>query len=371
MRRAIALAAQGLGATSPNPVVGAVVLDAAGEIVGEGFHPFPGGPHAEVVALEQAGERARGGTAVVTLEPCNHTGRTGPCVQALIAAGVARVVFAVRDPNPTAAGGASTLTEAGIEVEAGLLADEAERGNEGWLTSVRLGRPFVTWKYAASLDGRTAAADGTSRWITCAESRADVHRLRAEADAVLVGSGTVLADDPHLAVRNAPLRVGQPLRVVLDSSARTPVHARVLDDAAPTLILVAEDVAAGENVAALRKAGAEVAAVPRREDHLDLTRVLALLHERGVVSAFLEGGARLAGGFLADRLVDRVVAYLAPALIGGGGLPALTGPGAPTIDAALRLRLDEITPIGTDVRLVARRIASGGGRNCRWTGKEA
>ncbi len=357
MNRAIELAAQGLGATSPNPVVGAVVLDAAGEILGEGFHAVAGGPHAEVVALAQAGDRARGATCVVTLEPCNHTGRTGPCTQALISAGVARVVFAVRDPNPSAAGGAAVLTDAGIEVETGLLTVEAQQVNEAWLTFVRAGRPFVTWKYAATLDGRTAAADGTSRWITSSEARADVHRLRAEVDAVLVGSGTALADDPHLAVRKAPLlRAVPPLRVVIDTNARIPVAARILDDAAPTLILVAEDVAAGESAAALRKAGAEIVAVPRAADGLDLTRVLAVLHERGVVSVLLEGGARLAGGFLSARLVDKVVAYLAPALIGGGGLPALSGPGAPTIDAALRLRLDEITRIGADVRLTARPV---------------
>jgi diaminohydroxyphosphoribosylaminopyrimidine deaminase/5-amino-6-(5-phosphoribosylamino)uracil reductase len=358
MRRAIALAARGLGTTSPNPVVGAVVLDAAGEVVGEGFHAYPGGPHAEVEALMQAGERARGGTCVVTLEPCNHTGRTGPCVQALLAAGIARVVVAVRDPNPVASGGVAALTDAGIEVGTGLLAEAAERVNEAWLTYVRHGRPFLTWKYAASLDGRTAAADGSSRWITGPDARADVHRLRAESDAVLVGSGTVLADDPHLGVRKHTSD-RHPVRVVLDSNARTPTTARLLDDTAPTWILVAEDAVAGENAAALRKAGAEVLAVPRalHGDGLDLARALGVLHERAIVSVLLEGGARVAGSFLAERLVDRVVGYVAPVLIGGGGLATLTGPGAPTLDAALRLRLDEITPIGADVRLVARPAA--------------
>lgn len=357
MRRAISLAGRGLGATNPNPVVGAVVLDAAGEIVGEGFHQVAGGPHAEVVALQAAGGRARGGTCVVTLEPCSHTGRTGPCTRALVEAGITRVVFAVRDPNPTAAGGAAALTDAGVEVEVGLLGAEAEQVNEAWLTSVRARRPFVTWKYAASLDGRTAAADGTSRWITSSEARADVHRLRAEADAVLVGSGTVLADDPHLAVRKAPLlRAEPPLRVVVDSGARTPAQARILDAAAPTLILIAEDAAAGEAAHALRKAGADLVGVPRGAGGLDLTQVLAVLHERGVGSVLLEGGPRLAGGFLAERLVDKVVAYIAPALIGGGGPAALSGPGASSIDEALRLRLDEIRPVGVDVRLTARPV---------------
>lgn len=201
MRRALALSALGLGGTSPNPVVGCVILDAHGSVVGEGFHERAGGPHAEVHALRAAGDKARGGTALVTLEPCNHTGRTGPCAQALIEAGIARVVYAVADPNPTATGGAQTLGAAGIDVAGGLLEDEARAGNIAWLTSLKTGRPYVTWKYAATLDGRIAAADRTSRWISSAESRADVHRLRAEADAVVVGSGTMRADDPHLAVR--------------------------------------------------------------------------------------------------------------------------------------------------------------------------
>ena len=300
MARAIALAARGLGTTSPNPVVGAVVLDAAGNVVGEGFHAVAGGPHAEVEALRAAGDRARGGTCLVTLEPCNHTGRTGPCVDALRSAGVARVLYAVADPNPVAGGGAAELTAAGIDVEAGLLADEAERVNEAWLTYVRMGRPFVTWKYAASLDGRTAAVDGSSRWITSPESRADVHRLRASSDAVLVGSRTVLADDPQLAVRKADPVGRAPLRVLLDSTARTPTDSRVLDPAAPTLIFVAHDVPEGLRAQALRAAGAEVIGVPRAPAGigLDLAAVLAVLARRGVVSVLVEGGAGLAGGFL-------------------------------------------------------------------------
>ncbi|SPL96040.1 Diaminohydroxyphosphoribosylaminopyrimidine deaminase / 5-amino-6-(5-phosphoribosylamino)uracil reductase [[Actinomadura] parvosata subsp. kistnae] len=201
MARAVELAAHGHGSTSPNPVVGCVVLDAAGQVAGEGFHAYAGGPHAEVVALAQAGERARGGTAYVTLEPCDHTGRTGPCSRALLAAGVARVVIAVPDPNPKAAGGAARLREHGVAVTAGVLAEAAERVNEEWLTYARLGRSHVTWKFAATLDGRSAAEDGTSKWITSPEARADVHRLRAAADAIIAGIGTVLADDPHLTAR--------------------------------------------------------------------------------------------------------------------------------------------------------------------------
>ena len=361
MRRAVDLAARGIGTTTPNPVVGAVILDPQGRVVGEGFHARAGGPHAEVAALTEAGARARGGTAVVTLEPCNHTGRTGPCVTALLDAGIARVVVAVRDPHRLAAGGVEALESAGVEVEVGLLAEAAERVNEAWLTYVRAGRPFVTWKYAASMDGRVAAADGSSRWVSGAESRTEVHRLRAESDAVLVGSGTVLADDPHLAVRKSPTLHGQPLRVVLDTSARTPITARVLDDAAPTLVFVAEDAEDARDtrdtgVARLRGAGAEVVAVPRAPSGrgLDLAAVLSVLHGRNVVSLLLEGGPHLAGSFLAERLVDRVLAYVAPVLIGGGGLPALAGAGAPTLDAALRLRVDEVGRSGPDVRIVAR-----------------
>ncbi len=353
MRRALALAGRGLGTTSPNPVVGAVILDIVGTVVGEGFHVKAGGPHAEVLALSAAGTRAQNGTAVVTLEPCNHVGRTPPCVQGLLDAGIARVVVAVRDPFAPAAGGVEALRAAGLEVEVGVLAAEAERVNEAWLTSVRTGRPFVTWKYAASLDGRSAAADGTSQWITGPAARADVHRLRAECDAVIVGSGTVLADDPALTVRDSPVRSSQPLRVVLDSALRTPPSARVLDDSAPTLIFKAPGAVAADP---LLYAGAKVLTVPQAADGvgLDLSAVLAELHSRQVISVLLEGGPRLAGSFLAAGLVDRVVGYVAPVLIGGDGLPALAGPGAPTIDAARRFRLDEITPIGPDVRLVAR-----------------
>jgi diaminohydroxyphosphoribosylaminopyrimidine deaminase/5-amino-6-(5-phosphoribosylamino)uracil reductase len=359
MRRAVELAERGLGTTAPNPVVGAVILDAAGQVVGEGFHARAGGPHAEVEALAAAGDRARGGTAVVTLEPCNHTGRTGPCVRALLDAGIERVVVAVRDPHRVAAGGAQALLDAGVEVEVGVLAAAAERVNEAWLTYVRAARPFVTWKYATSMDGRVAAVDGTSRWVSGVESRTEVHRLRAESDAVVVGSGTVLMDDPHLGVRKVPTLNGQPLRVVLDTQARTPVTARLLDDSAPTLIFVGEDADGAEGARALRKAGADVVAVPRAVagPGLDLAVVLSTLHERQVVSLLLEGGPHLAGSFLAERLVDRVIAYVAPLMIGGGGLPALAGLGAPTLDAALRLRLDDVTRIGPDVRLTARPAA--------------
>ncbi|MBT2367651.1 bifunctional diaminohydroxyphosphoribosylaminopyrimidine deaminase/5-amino-6-(5-phosphoribosylamino)uracil reductase RibD [Streptomyces sp. ISL-10] len=345
MRRAIALAARGLGSTSPNPVVGCVVTDAAGRVVGEGFHQRAGGPHAEVHALHAAGDRARGGTAYVTLEPCNHTGRTGPCAQALIEAGVARVVYAVADPDPQATGGAHTLRAAGIEVGQGLLQDEAEAGNIAWLTSVRLGRPHVTWKYAATLDGRTAAADGTSRWISSPDSRADVHRLRAESDAVLVGSGTLRADDPHLAVRGIE-GATQPLRVVLDSRATIPPTARVLDAAAPTLVVVREGADTGH------LSGVDVARLPHDDNGIGVHAVLGELYGRGVRSVLLEGGATLAGAFVAAGAVDRVVGYLSPVLLGAGPA-ALAGAGITTITEALRLDVTETVRIGPDLRITA------------------
>ncbi|TDD54267.1 bifunctional diaminohydroxyphosphoribosylaminopyrimidine deaminase/5-amino-6-(5-phosphoribosylamino)uracil reductase RibD [Nonomuraea terrae] len=379
MARAVELARLGHGSTSPNPVVGCVVLDAEGRVAGEGFHAYAGGPHAEVVALAQAGERARGGTAYVTLEPCDHTGRTGPCSRALLEAGVARVVVAVPDPNPKAAGGAARLRAHGVAVTSGVLTEPAERVNEEWLTYARLGRAHVTWKFAATLDGRSAAEDGTSQWITSPEARADVHRMRAGADAIMAGVGTVLADDPRLtarpekarpemtrpemtrpetarpetagseAARSGATRSGSavrvPLRVVVDTDARTPQAARVLDDAAPTLVAVAED--AGTDLKA------DLLRLPRHDGGLDLHALLRELAARDVVSVFLEGGPTLAGAFVARGLVDRVVAYLAPALLGSGPA-ALGAAGAGTIADLHRLTFDEISPMGPDVRLIAR-----------------
>ncbi|MFJ8311972.1 MULTISPECIES: bifunctional diaminohydroxyphosphoribosylaminopyrimidine deaminase/5-amino-6-(5-phosphoribosylamino)uracil reductase RibD [unclassified Streptomyces] len=346
MRRAIELAARGLGSTSPNPVVGCVITDASGALVGEGFHQRAGGPHAEVHALEAAGGKARGGTAYVTLEPCNHTGRTGPCVQALIEAGVTRVFYAVGDPNPQATGGADTLRAAGVQVERGLLAAEAEAVNTAWLTSVRLGRPHVTWKYAATLDGRIAAADGTSRWITSPESRADVHRLRAESDAVVVGSGTARTDDPHLAVRGIE-GATQPLRLAVDTNATAvKAGARILDGAAPTLIAVAEDA----DAAHLPEEA--VVRIPRAAAGLDVAALLAALHARGVRSVLLEGGPALAGAFVAAGAVDKVVGYLAPVLLGAGPA-ALADAGISTIAEALRLDISETVRIGPDLRITA------------------
>jgi len=343
MRRAITLAARGLTTTLPNPVVGCVLLSAQGETVGEGWHEHPGGPHAEVNALTAAGDRARGATAVVTLEPCAHTGRTGPCADALLAAGVRRVLVAVPDPSKRAAGGAARMRAGGMEVLVGVMAEEAIAGNEPWLTATRLGRPFVTWKLATSLDGRVAAADGTSRWITGEAARQDVHRLRAEVDTMLVGVGTVLADDPQLTVRDVGGRTAgrQPLRVVVDSAGRTPLGARVRDTAAPTWIATA----------------AEVGADPT--GRVDLRALLARLYERERRHVLLEGGPRLAGAMVRAGLVDRVVAYLAPVLLGAGP-SALEDAGITTIGEAWRLEPIDVHQVGVDVRVRARPRRTGG-----------
>jgi diaminohydroxyphosphoribosylaminopyrimidine deaminase/5-amino-6-(5-phosphoribosylamino)uracil reductase len=312
------------------------VLAADGTPVGEGATAPPGGPHAEIAALTMAGERARGGTAVVTLEPCAHTGRTGPCADALIAAGVARVVVAVPEPTELAGGGADQLRAAGIDVELGVEQAEAEAGAlAGWLTGVRQRRPFVIWKVAATLDGRVAAADGTSRWITGDEARAAVHRLRAACDAVVVGSGTALADDPQLTVRDADGRTAprQPLRVVVDRRGRLPAGARVLDDAAPTHVSSAGTPA----------------------------ELLAELFDRDVRCVLLEGGPTLAAAFLRDGLVDEAVVHLAPKLLGAG--PSLVGDlGIPTIAGALSLAVVDVTRLGRDVEVRLRPTRHTGGR---------
>jgi diaminohydroxyphosphoribosylaminopyrimidine deaminase/5-amino-6-(5-phosphoribosylamino)uracil reductase len=306
-----------------------VLLTPGGSVLAEGRHEGAGSPHAEVAALTRAGGHARGATAVVTLEPCNHTGRTGPCSSALLAAGVARVVYAQADTSALAAGGARRLSEAGIEVEGGLLADEAAALNPEWSLAVSRARPFVTWKVAASLDGRVAAADGTSRWITGEPARADVHEWRARCDAVLVGTGTVVADDPHLTVRDAQGRPWpaeqQPLRVVM-GRREVPTTSHVRDATAPSLMLPTRD--PGE--------------------------ALAVLAARGSHHVWLEGGPTLAGAFVGAGLVDRVVAYYAGLLL-GEGWGALGPAGVLTLAEAPRLDVVDVQVIGPDVRVVAER----------------
>jgi len=342
VHRAVEVAKAGAATALPNPVVGCVLLSDGGEVVGEGFHERAGGPHAEVVALAAAASRSRGSTAVITLEPCNHVGRTPPCSEALIAAGVRRVVVAVRDPWQPAAGGIDRLRAAGVEVvdlaEVGDAArtavDAAEDVNRVWLTATRHERPFVTWKTGMTIDGRVAAPDGTSKWITSAQSRADVHRLRACVDTMMVGVGTVLADDPQLTVRDAGgAPTGpQPLRVVIDSRGRTPGTARVLDDSADTWVATAAD------------AGADGAG------RVDLVAVLHRLYLRGRRHVLLEGGPRLAAAFFDAGLVDEALVYLAPALL-GAGRSAVDGGSVTTLSQLHRAQLRDVTRIGPDVRL--------------------
>ncbi|MFJ2535190.1 bifunctional diaminohydroxyphosphoribosylaminopyrimidine deaminase/5-amino-6-(5-phosphoribosylamino)uracil reductase RibD [Microbacterium maritypicum] len=323
MDRALHLAAR--GPRGANPQVGAVILSPDGTVLAEGWHHGAGTPHAEVDALSKlAPGDARGATAVVTLEPCNHTGRTGPCAVALIEAGIARVVYALDDPGAVSGGGAERLRSAGVDVEAGEQADAAHALIAGWLTAQRLGRPQITVKWAQSLDGRAAADDGSSQWITGPSARADVHRRRAEADAIAVGTGTVLADDPALTARDGDaLLPHQPIPVVIGSRP-TPADAAVHRHPHSPLFF----------------------------DTHDLHTVVADLHARGVQSLFVEGGPTLASAFIQAGLADRLLVYIAPALLGGGRL-ALTDIGVASIGEARRLTIDEWVPLGSDLLAIA------------------
>lgn len=346
MSRALALARQGLTSTHPNPRVGCVLLR-AGEVVGEGAHRRAGEPHAEVHALRAAGERAAGATAYVTLEPCNHHGRTPPCVDALIAARVARVVMAVEDPNPAVAGqGAARLQAAGIRVERGLLAAEARALNRGFFSRMERGRPWLILKLAASLDGRTATASGESQWITGAAARADVHRLRAEAGAVLVGAETVLADNPRLTVRDGEATAPRPPdRIVIDSRARVPPQAQVWqDDGARRYWLTATEGAAPEGV--VRRV------LPTGSGgRLDLPAALTALAAEGVNDLLVEAGSQLAGAFLAAGLVDELRLYLAPRLLGAAGRGLADLPGLKSLSDAPAFRIAELRQLDGDLRL--------------------
>ena len=307
----------------PNPRVGAVIVSREGEVVGVGHHRAAGQPHAEIEALTVAGDAARGGTAVVTLEPCAHAGRTGPCTAALAEAGVARVVFGQVDPNPIAGGGAAVLGGWGVSVTGALMADECEALNPAWTFAQENARPFVTWKVAATLDGRVAAADGTSRWITGEAARAEVHLLRADVDAILVGTGTVLADDPSLSARDSEGRLAsyQPLRVVM-GVREVPEAALVRDGSAPFLQIMATDP----------------------------VEVLAMLVERDVHHVLLEGGPRLAAAFLRAGMIDAIRWYVAPALLGGGA-PAVSDLGIGTISYVRRFVTSAVSLVGDDVRI--------------------
>jgi diaminohydroxyphosphoribosylaminopyrimidine deaminase/5-amino-6-(5-phosphoribosylamino)uracil reductase len=353
LERALGLAERGRGLTSPNPLVGAVVV-AEGRILGEGFHEGPGRPHAEIVALEEAGDGARGATLYTTLEPCDHFGRTPPCTRAIARAGVARVVSAMGDPNPAVDGrGFAALEAAGVEVRSGVLAQEAARLNEAYAKHVRTGLPFVTWKMAASLDGKVASRDGTSRWITGEAARADVHRLRAAADAILVGAGTALVDDPSLTVRDPADRGRPPLRVLVDARGRVPETGDLFDAAAPTMVATT-DSAPGERTEAWRARGAEVVEYEAEGGGVPLLQLLSDLGKRDVQGVLLEGGPTLAWSMVEDRAVDKVVVYLAPKLIGGQDAPGvLGGRGFAPIAQAMQLSVASFDRVGEDLRVEA------------------
>ena len=351
--RAVALGEHGRRSASPNPLVGSIIVDEHGAIAGEGWHERPGTPHAEVHAVEMAGERARGGTAYVTLEPCAHQGRTPPCADALIAAGVRRVVVALEDPDARVAGrGLARLRGAGLEVEVGPGATTARRSLAPYLHHRRTGRAWCLVKTAMSLDAKTAAADGSSRWITGAAARADAHRLRAESQAVVIGAGTALADLPSLTARDVePPAERQPLRVLLDARGRVPAAGPLFDAAlAPTLVVTTE-AASSETADAWQAAGAKVETVPTAPGGVDLGATLDLLGRRDVLQAMVEGGATLHGALLAAGLVDRLVAYVSPTVLGPGGLPAFPQPDVGTIADAEAWQLLSATSLDDDVRL--------------------
>jgi diaminohydroxyphosphoribosylaminopyrimidine deaminase/5-amino-6-(5-phosphoribosylamino)uracil reductase len=349
---AVELGERGRRSAPPNPWVGSVVVDARGEVAGTGFHERPGTPHAEVAALAAAGERARGGTAYMTLEPCAHHGRTPPCVEALVAAGVGRAVIAIEDPDPRVAGrGVAQLRAAGIDVVVGPGADAAVCSLGPYLHHRRTGRSWCVLKTAMSLDGRAAAADGSSRWITGPAARADAHRLRAESQAVVVGAGTVIADGPSLTARDVdPPTERQPLRVVLDSRGRVPPTGPVFDPTlAPTLV-VTTDAAPSAAVDGWRAAGAKVETVPPASEGVDLEAMLDLLGRHDVVQAMVEGGPTLHGALLTAGLADRVVAYVAPKVLGPRALPAFPQD-VDTLSRARSWQLLAATPWDDDVRL--------------------
>ena len=357
MSRALQLAERGLNSTDPNPRVGCVLVRDA-VVVGEGWHAIAGGPHAEVVALQQAGEAARGATAYVTLEPCCHHGKTPPCSDALIAAGVSRVVVAMQDPNPLVAGkGLQHLLDKGITVASGLLGAQAEALNPGFVTRMRDGKPYVRCKLAMSLDGRTAMASGESKWITGAAARADVHRLRARSSAIMSGIGTILADDPSLTVRleNDQLAPRQPLRVILDPHLSTPPAARFLSQPGHSLIVTACEEKAPREL--LEQAGAEVVALPQGADAIDLPALMRLLAERQINEVLLETGAILSGAVLHAGMIDELVIYMAPKLMGDGAKGLFHTPGLEQLTDAVNLDIQDIRAVGNDWRITARPLA--------------
>ncbi len=358
MNRALAVASRARGRTAPNPPVGAVLVR-DGVVVGEGWTERPGQRHAEIMALDQAGSRARGATLYVTLEPCAHFGRTPPCTDALVDAGIARAVISVRDPYPQVDGrGIAHLSRNGIRVDLGLRARESVQLNAGFFKRIRTGLPEVTAKFAMSLDGKIATHTGHARWVTGPEARHEAHRLRDTHDAILVGLGTVLADDPQLTTRLSEAEAGiggpsHPLRVVVDSRARTPLTSAMLRPDLPgSTLVVTTDQAPFRAARALQSAGAEVLVLPARDGRVDLRVLLQELGRRGINSVLVEGGGALLGSLFSAGLLDRVVAFIAPVIVGGDGAPApIGGDGVDTMDEARRLGNVEVRRFGQDLAI--------------------
>lgn len=358
MARALRLAERGLWSTAPNPRVGCVIVR-DGEIVGEGWHQVAGEPHAEIHALQMAKEKAQGATCYVTLEPCCHHGRTPPCTEALLKAGVTRVVVAMTDPNPLVSSkGIEQLLKAGVVVDTGILSSEAEKLNPGFLTRMRHNRPYIRCKIAMSVDGKTAMASGESQWITSQESRADVQAMRARSSAIMTGAGTVLADNPKLSVRESELPhylyrppvIKQPIRVVVDAHLSTPPTARMLTLPGQTLIFTASD---DEFLTkSLEKAGAKVVFLPERERHIDLPAMCQKLATDYEVNELLvETGANLAGSLLRAKLLDEIVIYMAPVLLGHKARGLFHLPELETLSQRVRLNITEIRALGNDWRM--------------------
>ncbi len=356
MARALAVAARGNATTHPNPRVGCVIVK-NGKVVGEGFHERAGGPHAEVVALEKAGAKAKGADVYVTLEPCCHFGRTPPCTDALIKAGIKRVFAAMKDPNPKVAGqGAAKLRRKGIEVEFGLLEAEAQQLNRGFISRMTRGRPWVTLKLAMSLDSRTALASGESKWITSEEARADAQRLRSEAGAVLTSVSTVIVDDPQLTVR-LPSAKRQPDRIVLDTQLRSPLNAKVWTPGARRMLLTVRPRA--DAMAAMQAQGVEVALVgPGTSGHVGIESALKTLGAMAINEVLVECGPKLAGGFLRSGLVDELVIYCAPLMLGHEGRPLAELRGISALSQSLRLRFTDVRLIGSDLRITAQPLSA-------------
>lgn len=350
MARALRLAELGLYSTTPNPRVACLIVK-DGAVVGEGWHRRAGEPHAEIHALHAAGAQARGATAYVTLEPCSHHGRTPPCAEALIAAGVTRVVAAMQDPNPQVAGrGLAQLAAAGIAAQCGLMAEQARELNPGFVSRMTRGRPWLRLKLAASLDGKTALSNGVSQWITGAPARLDGHRWRARACAIVSGIGTVHGDDPRLNVRDVET-TRQPLKVVVDSRLELPLSARVLDGGGLLLACATEN---AERSSALRQRGAQIVCLPNAAGQVDLAALMAELASRGINEVHAEGGFRLNGALLAAGLVDELLLYLAPCLIGDAARGMFDLPGLESLAGKRRLLIKDLRMVGADLRVVAR-----------------